>query len=688
MKKAAFITVMALSIMAAMCVSNGASAAEFRGIWIDGWHAGMWTQGEINAMMDGYWDVNNVYHKGVRAGNYNVIVPQMRKKADALYISHYGGPDGTGEPMYGGVPAGFDPLAYMLEKAHGYGMKVYPWLCTHRCPTTTSDWMYLTAPYNTWFTKNYAGAVYTAEGYWVDPGVPDGEEYTINVILDLVKNYEIDGIEWDRIRYPTTDSGYNDIAIARYLTEYPGSRPGTTDANFSNWRRRQLNDFTARLYAQIMEIKPEISVVANVFATYSDAYGARFQDWDAWMSNKWLDINTPMNYTSDINLFDTRLQDALNRRYGRYVYDGPSLGSNTQPDLATQIGHCRSYNTSKGCPWGEQTYSYYYATTGAGIGWFEYITASASRAYYATDTIPAMTWKDTPTAGIILGRVTDASHPNDPVYHDRIYNATVNLTATGISRSTKTDGTGYFVFTEVVPKLPGSCYTITISKSGFQTQAYTDQAIAAGQVLRADFELGATTTKTVSSPAGTANPDWSLFSLPLQPVNPDPVVVLAGTTVDGNLYRWDRGSQSQIMYDMWAPGLFGNLMVDEGYWLMVAAPYTISYSANRGTPARNTSLPSAGWNMVGCPFEREVEWQDIMVVNGSQMVPIRNAAKDPDKQWLSATGFWWDSASQSQYDVGLEEDWPSTTHLKPWHGYWLESYVNNLKLQLRLSPPE
>lgn len=687
MKKAALITMMALSITAAMCLSNGASAAEFRAIWIDGWHAGMWTQSEINAMMDGYTDGSG-YHKGVYAGNYNVIVPQVRKKADALYNSTYGGPNGTGEPKPSQVqPSSFDPLAYMIQKAHGYGMQVHPWLCTHRCPTTTSDWMYTTAPYNTWFTKNYAGTVVFSEGYYVDPGVPDGEEYTVNVILDLVRNYDIDGIQWDRIRYPQQDSGYNDIAIARYLAEYPGPRPASNDATFSNWRRRQLNDFVARVYAQIMEIKPWVCVDANVFATYSDAYGSRFQDWDAWMSNKWLDFNSPMNYTSDNNLFDTRLLDALNKRYGRYVYDGHNIGSNTQSNAATQISHCRSYNQTKGCPWGEQTYSYYYATTSS-TGWFEYVTASASRPFYSKDTVPAVTWKDSPTAGIILGRVTDASHPNDPIYHDWIYNATVSLTGPGVSRSTKTDGTGYFVFTEVSPKLPGSCYTITVSKSGFQTQTYSDQAIAAGQVLRADFELSTTTTKTVSSPAGAANPSWALFSVPLQPVNPDPVAVLSGTVVDGNLYRWDRGSQSQIMYDEWSPWLFGNLTVDQGYWLMVGAPYTFSYSGYRGMPARNTSLPAAGWNILGCPFEREVEFQDIMVVNGSTMVPIRNAAKDLDKQWLCAIGFWWDSGSQSQYDVGLEEDWPSSTHLKPWHGYFLQSYVNNLTLQLRQSPPE
>ncbi|NIQ77117.1 MAG: family 10 glycosylhydrolase, partial [Anaerolineae bacterium] len=125
----------------------------------DGWHSGMWTAGQIDTM------ISTAYN-----ANYNVIVPQVRKKGDALYNSTYGGPTGTGEPKPSQVsPPEFDPLAYMLQQAHAVGIEVHPWVCTHRVPTQTYDWFY--TYYNHWLTKNSAGNLVESDGYWLDPGV-------------------------------------------------------------------------------------------------------------------------------------------------------------------------------------------------------------------------------------------------------------------------------------------------------------------------------------------------------------------------------------------------------------------------------------------------------------------------------------------------------------------------------------
>jgi hypothetical protein len=137
-----------------------------------------------------------------------------------------------------------------------------------------------------------------------------------------------------------------------------------------------------------------------------------------------------------------------------------------------------------------------------------------------------------------------------------------------------------------------------------------------------------------------------------------------------------------VTYDEWSPGLFGDMTTDDGYWLMLESPYTISYQAYGGTAAqKNISLPAAGWNLIGCPFQRDVNWEDLMVTMGSTTVDMRTASKT--NNWLCPIGFWWDASNQSQYDVGLPEDWPYSTQMHPWHGYWLESYVNDLTLTLR-----
>ena len=37
---------------------------------------------------------------------------------------------------------------------------------------------------------------------------------------NIVRRYAVDGFHWDYIRYPTTDSGFNPTAIARYNAEF------------------------------------------------------------------------------------------------------------------------------------------------------------------------------------------------------------------------------------------------------------------------------------------------------------------------------------------------------------------------------------------------------------------------------------------------------------------------------------
>ena len=656
-------------VLALVLVPTGGNAAEYRAISIDGWYNGMWTENEItNVSGTGMLDL-------AQQGHYNVIVPQIRKKADALYNSTYGGPTGAGEPKPSQVSPSFDPLAYMIQQAHAVGIKVYPWIGTHSVATVPRDgfpehdWFY--DSHNDWLTRNSAGNLVYADGWYLDPGVPDGEEYTVNVIMDIVNNYDIDGIQWDRIRLPGASYGYNAIARARYLAEC--AEPGP-DPDWGDWRRKQLTNFVARVYAQIMEVKPYIVVGVDSWADSSSGAASYYQDVPTWMAGHWLDIDCPMNYTATNSTFNSTLNTHLDNRAGRYVYSLHNLGSNTLANACQQILNCRSLNTTKGVPWGAQCYSYRYAVT-TRVGWFDYVTA-AGRPYQNTDTVPALPWKTDGSNTIILGRVTDASHPNDPVYHDWVNRATVTLYHAGppvINRTTETDQTGYFVFSDVSPKAQTSGYTITVHKTGFTDRVFPAQAIAGGQVLRIDAELGTFTTSSPSS----AVPRKACFSLPYEPVDPAPESVFT-IPVHYKLWKWDRVYHGWQPYDMNSPEVFGNMSLDEGYWLRITSPYTISYQAYGTTTAsRSQLLPKAGWSIIGCPYGTETPWENMTITNGSTTVSLAQAKLNG---WVNSIGNWWDAEGQGFLTVGPPEDNPWTENLQPWHGHWFKTYVDDLTL--------
>lgn len=193
-----------------------------------------------------------------------------------------------------------------------------------------------------------------------------------------------------------------------------------------------------------------------------------------------------------------------------------------------------------------------------------------------------------------------------------------------------------------------------------------------------------------NNPIGAINQGWNLISLPAIPTNPDPGAVFDefGGGLDGRMYRWDAATQSLTMYDVWAPEAFGNMLLTDGYWLDLSyVPQGQTNVCFEGiTDNDNTdmwiSLPKAGWSIIGCPFSYPVDMGTIEVTDGTVTVPIATAR---DNRWINTLGYWWDNSipgggGGSLKTMGLEDEWPETTTLEPWHGYWIQVLKDNIAL--------
>jgi hypothetical protein len=178
---------------------------------------------------------------------------------------------------------------------------------------------------------------------------------------------------------------------------------------------------------------------------------------------------------------------------------------------------------------------------------------------------------------------------------------------------------------------------------------------------------------------------WSLLSLPRQPVSPDPAAVFGSTeAIDSRLYAWDGCTQSLLLYDMWAPDAFGALSPSVGYWLNALEAMTISYTGFvESTPILNRwiNAPGPGWKITGAPFLSPANWSTWGAI-GYDSAADKMAAKslfDASQYgagWLQSTGYWWDETTQSLVDFGLPDDWPTTDQLNQWHGYWVKTNQN------------
>lgn len=70
----------------------------------------------------------------------------------------------------------------------------------------------------------------------------------------------------------------------------------------------------------------------------------------------------------------------------------------------------------------------------------------------------------------------------------------------------------------------------------------------------------------------------------------------------------------------------------------------------------------------------------MTITSGDTTVSLQQAE---DAGLINTKGTWWDSGTQSWKTVGLANDFPNTQYLKPWHGYYFKTYVDDLTLTQR-----
>ncbi|HEU0052128.1 MAG TPA: family 10 glycosylhydrolase, partial [Longimicrobium sp.] len=194
----------------------------------------------------------------------NAIVFQVRPAADALYPSTL---EPWSEYLTGaqGTPPdqAWDPLAYAVEGAHRRGMELHAWFNPYRArhPSAKSpNSATHISRANPELVKRYG------QYLWMDPGEPAVQQRSIDVMMDVVRRYDVDGVHIDDYfyPYPERDSAGANIDFpdsaswARYVAG--GGRLSRDD-----WRRHNVDVFIQRLYREIKNEKPWVKFGISPF---------------------------------------------------------------------------------------------------------------------------------------------------------------------------------------------------------------------------------------------------------------------------------------------------------------------------------------------------------------------------------------------------------------------------------------
>jgi uncharacterized lipoprotein YddW (UPF0748 family) len=471
-----------------------AQSPEFRALWVDTFHAGIKNTSQINTLLT-----------DVRAGNFNAVIPEVRKRGDAYYQSNFE-PEAT--DMVG------DSLAELISRAHNTNagqqrIEVHAWIVTYNIwNNQTTAPSQPDHPYNLhrdWLTQNNTGAQWDGGNYAFDPGHPEVQRHTFNVAMDIISRYDVDGFNFDYIRYAGNTWGYNPVAVARFNRRFGRTgQPSPTDAAWMQFRRDQVTALVRKVYLSAIALKPHVKISADTitwapgptsdlaWTNSSAAYRNVLQDWRSWMQEGILDLNIPMTYfreTTHPTDYRNWANFARDRKFNRHCVIGPGIYLNSLSNSLVQMRYTRIPTANGNVAEGTCGYSYAVPVLPeAGTSRPTFLAAltqtNTSRLYESNPQpmhaarvpVPVMPWKAAPTRGHIKGFVYGGSTTNP------LDGATVTVTG-AVQRTTLTDATGFYGFVDLPPGNYGAS-----SVAGL-TSAHSNLVVSAGVVRTADLLL-------------------------------------------------------------------------------------------------------------------------------------------------------------------------------------------------------
>lgn len=251
------------------------------------------------------------------ANNFNVVYIDVWTQGYPLWISDvfYSHTGFYTDPDYNGR----DILAEAIAEGHRNGLQVEAWFEYG----FVGRWNQKGPIFNAhpdWVAKKKDGTEIDASNfYWMIHSHPDIQDFLIAMAAEIARNYDVDGIQLDRIRYSSLDYGYDSYTVNLYKSEHNGSAPPTNTSNSAwiRWRANKLNDFVARFYDSLKTINSKLNISnapGHYSATSYQAYNSYCQDWIWWLDNNKVDnvqlqmyVSTPTSFQSYLNYVTTNV---------------------------------------------------------------------------------------------------------------------------------------------------------------------------------------------------------------------------------------------------------------------------------------------------------------------------------------------------------------------------------------------
>lgn len=278
----------------------------------------------------------------------NTVLFQVRGNGTVYYRSQY-------EPWARDYPngdPGFDPLEVACKEAHRRGLALHAWV------NVTPGWRGAQPPadprqlYNAhpeWFLYDQNRQRQPLDPTFyvsLNPCLPEVREHLVGIMAEIVRNYPVDGLHLDYIRFPIEKApkGIDYPRDPRTMELYKaatGKRPWDDRQLWTRWRTEQVTTLVRQIRIRTRQLRRSVRLTT---ACAPDIYQARsryFQDGPTWLRLGLVDAVFVMNYTSNLARYEQRQQAWRSVAGGQAAAPGISIGIPDDKDPQTVVDELR-----------------------------------------------------------------------------------------------------------------------------------------------------------------------------------------------------------------------------------------------------------------------------------------------------------------------------------------------------------
>lgn len=236
--------------------------------------------------------------------NINTVMIQTRVRASTIYPSQIEPFDLCLTGIHGRSP-GYDPLQFIVDECHRRGMECHAWIVTIPIGKTNE------ARFKEFRRKNPKLTKTIGQDGFMNPEAAGTGDYIASICAEVTRNYDIDGIHLDYIRYPET------------WMRKRGAKP--------HERRLNITSIVRKINYAVKSLKPWVKLSCSPIGKSGDlsrypsggwnAYNAVYQDAQGWLRDGLMDQLYPMMYFRGNNFYPFAL-DWQERSYGRTIVSG------------------------------------------------------------------------------------------------------------------------------------------------------------------------------------------------------------------------------------------------------------------------------------------------------------------------------------------------------------------------------